>query len=203
MKGLINGEKIFERKRIIIILAVALAVCIITILLGFTFMKSPKNIAEGNLESVLKIVLIFPEKSLDTAYRLSTGKNISDTTNEDIPTIGEEITEAISPYFTENGVKAFINHQYEYGAFCVGTYWKTEVKSIRINSDKNAERTLLFTANILCKNTKAEKLELILTGKAQYDKTGKLNYLRLSDTSVLELNSLNRTFQIEAGLYDK
>lgn len=195
-------NKLFKREKIKISSIIVFSFCILAIILVFAYIKSPKKIAKDNLENVLKIVLIFPDRRLDVAYNLSVGKTISDSTSEDLTNIGEGVTEVITPYFTEKGLNVFINQKYAYGAFCAGTYWKTEVKSIRSYSDKDAARMLLFTAIIICKKPRGE-LELILKGEAQYNKAGKLSYLKLADSTVFLLNSLNRAFQNEAGLYDK
>lgn len=197
----INKNKTFEWKKAITISIIS--ICFITIILFFVFIKSPKEIAKVSLENVLKIVLVFPNKDLDALYNLSDKKIITDSTNQDLTNLNEDVEAVITPYFTEKGLSAFIYHKFTFGSFCAGTYWETEVKSIRISSDKDAERTLLFTANILCKKSTREEIELIIKGKAQYEKTGRLNYLKLSDSTVFLLNGLNRAFQNDVGLLDE
>lgn len=195
---MIDYKKQMLNKKILGLLIIALCV-IITIFIIVLIKRSPEAIAKRNLKEVLKIVLVFPDEGADSFYT-EVNKNSKDNkSNVTSPKVGENIRKAITPYFTEGGVEAALSHWYMFGSFCAGTEWVTEVHNIRINSNNSTERIIKFSVELLCKNTQNKTHKLSLSGRAQYNESGKLNYWRLSDESVNELNKHNEQLQIDIG----
>jgi len=200
---LVNSK---QKNPIFRVLLISLLICLM-IIMSVLIYNNPIRIAKSNLENVINIALAFPDEDADHFFRSlkdieTTNLLTIETSNESsqLHTKDSSIKNKVAPYLTDKALDSFISNRYTYVSFCAGTNWATAVRDIKINFEKGSNRMLFFKISIICNKPHTEELELILTGRAQYDEKGTLNYWKLSDMSIIQLNSINRTMQIDAGI---
>lgn len=202
-RDLVNKK---QQKPIFRVLLIGLLICFI-IIINVLIHNNPIRIAKRNLENVINIALTFPDEDADYFFRSlkdmeSTNLLTIESSDESsqLHTKDPSIKDKVAPYLTDKALDSFITNRYTYDSFCAGTSWTTAVRDIKINFEKGSNRMLFFKVSIICNKPHTEEMELILTGRAQYDETGTLNYWKLSDMSVIQLNSINRSMQMDAGI---